>query len=72
MTISVIIPAYDEASRIAQALQGARQHSSEVVVVDDGSTDGTLKEAEAAGARVVRQDHRGYIAAIKKEPCSST
>ncbi len=33
---------------------------SDVVVVDNGSTDGTDQEADAAGARVVREPRRGY------------
>jgi glycosyltransferase involved in cell wall biosynthesis len=39
----------------------------EVLVVDDGSRDGTAEEALAAGARVLRQaSNGGYIAAIKR------
>ena len=66
MTISVIIPAYNEATRIGETVRQARKYASEVVVVDDGSVDGTAEEAERAGARVVRQANAGYIAAIKR------
>ena len=39
----------------------------EVLVVDDGSVDGTADEAQKAGARVIRQGgNQGYIAAIKR------
>lgn len=54
--VSVIIPAMNEESTIAEAvLEGRRIHpSSEVIVVDNGSTDETAVRAEAAGARVLR------------------
>lgn len=64
--ISVVMPAYNEASRIEETVRGARRYAGEVIVVDDGSTDATVAVAEAAGARVVRQHHGGYIAAIKR------
>ena len=52
--ILALIPAYQEAPRIEAVVQGARRHLP-VVVVDDGSTDGTASIAEAAGATVIRQ-----------------
>lgn len=66
MRLTVIIPAYNESSRIASVVAEARVWADEVVVVDDGSTDGTAEVAEGAGARVIRQGHSGYIAAIKR------
>jgi glycosyltransferase involved in cell wall biosynthesis len=65
MITSVVIPAYNEATRIGRTVRQARKYANEVVVVDDGSQDGTAEEAERAGARVVRQQNAGYIAAIK-------
>ena len=65
MQVSVIIPAYNEAKRIDSVVQGALEHADEVLVVDDGSTDETSTVAEAAGARVIRQENAGYIAAVK-------
>jgi len=53
--VSVIIPAYNEGSRIAQTV-GALQDLplvSETIVVDDGSTDDTATQARKAGATVL-------------------
>lgn len=52
--IVVLIPGYQEGPRIAAVVEGARR-SLPVVVVDDGSTDDTAVQAEAAGAIVVVQ-----------------
>jgi dolichol-phosphate mannosyltransferase len=54
-TISVVVPARDEAERIGPCLAGLAGDRDllEVVVVDDGSTDGTAQVARAHGARVV-------------------
>lgn len=41
MTITAVIPAYNEASTIADIVHGVRRYLDTVVVVDDGSTDGT-------------------------------
>jgi glycosyltransferase involved in cell wall biosynthesis len=53
-TILALIPGYQEGPRIASVVEGARAHLP-VVVVDDGSTDDTAAQAEAAGATVLRQ-----------------
>ena len=53
-TIFALIPGYQEGPRIALVVAGARAHLP-VVVVDDGSTDDTAAQAEAAGATVLRQ-----------------
>jgi len=65
-TVSVIIPARDEAETVAEvvrcALQGAP--NADVLVVDDGSSDATATIAEQAGARVIPSLGRGKGAAL--------
>ena len=55
MTISVVIPAYNETAELPGTLAALRaQHlSHEVIVVDAGSTDSTATVAHEAGARIV-------------------
>jgi glycosyltransferase involved in cell wall biosynthesis len=65
---SIVIPAFNEASGVGPlvtALAGAaRWH--EILVIDDGSSDGTADRASAAGARVVRHPYnKGNGAAVK-------
>jgi glycosyltransferase involved in cell wall biosynthesis len=72
--VSVVIPAYEEAAHIARQLGDLHQVMSasgwkfEIIVVDDGSGDGTAVAASEAGlnARVLRHRlNRGYGAALK-------
>ena len=53
----ILIPAFNEAATIADIVRRARRHG-EVLVIDDGSTDGTGALAVAAGARVLRRERR--------------
>jgi glycosyltransferase involved in cell wall biosynthesis len=58
MRYSVVIPAYQAAATVAAAVRSALAQELapiEVVVVDDGSRDGTADAAAEAGARVIRQ-----------------
>jgi len=50
MRTCALIPAFNEAPYIAKVVEGTRQHVAEVVVIDDGSGDGTADIARAAGA----------------------
>ena len=56
-TVAVVIPARNEASRIALTVLAALRlpQVGPVLVVDDGSTDSTARVAEESGARVLRR-----------------
>ena len=54
--ILAAIPCHNEAQFVANIVTQCREHVGAVIVVDDGSTDGTSQVAEAAGATVVRHD----------------
>ncbi len=61
VSISAVIPALNEADAIAGVVRGVREAGvTEVIVVDNGSDDGTGARAREAGARVVREPKRGY------------
>lgn len=63
---AILIPAFDEAERVGAVVSVAREADlGPVVVIDDGSRDGTCDAARAAGAEVVRLDaNRGKAAAV--------
>lgn len=71
MLLSIIIPAWQEAKRMPTTLAGierlraALPYPFEVILVDDGSTDGTADIAEQAGLTVLRRPHRGKGAAVR-------
>ncbi|MBE8477808.1 bifunctional polysaccharide deacetylase/glycosyltransferase family 2 protein [Streptomyces justiciae] len=71
--VSVIVPAYNEKECIANTLKSLAQstHPIEIIVVDDGSTDGTSEIARDAAyelgmtnVRVIRQENAGKPAAL--------
>ena len=67
--VSVIVPAYNESAGIEAAIRSlvASDHPLEVIVVDDGSTDGTADLVESLripGVRVIRQANAGKPVAL--------
>jgi glycosyltransferase involved in cell wall biosynthesis len=66
MRVSVIIPCLNEADSIEECVRRARRVledsgiAGEVVVADNGSTDGSAQLAAAEGAHVVHEPRRGY------------
>ncbi len=61
MTVFAIIPAWNEAGAVGPTIRGLpRDVVDTILVIDGGSTDGTVPEAEAAGAEVIIERRRGY------------
>jgi glycosyltransferase involved in cell wall biosynthesis len=75
MKISVVIPTFNEAPAIAEVIGAVPQNRiQEIIVVDNGSTDGTAEQAAAAGARVIHEPRKGYGSACwagAKAACNS-
>lgn len=71
MDLSVVLPAINERRNINELIPAVRGVLDrlglgyEIVVVDGGSSDGTVAAAEALGARVLRQEKRGYGEALR-------
>jgi glycosyltransferase involved in cell wall biosynthesis len=66
VTVAAIIPAYLEEKHIADVVRRTLKQLSNVVVVDDGSSDATAEEARKAGADViVHEQNRGKGESIK-------
>jgi glycosyltransferase involved in cell wall biosynthesis len=64
--VLAVIPAYQAAATIGSVVRATREHLP-VLVVDDGSSDGTGVAAEVAGARVLRQEpNQGKGAALRR------
>ncbi len=65
-TITVIIPCLNEEQGIERVLRSMPEFVDEVIVVDNASTDRTSEVAAALGAKVIREDVRGYGRAYKR------
>jgi glycosyltransferase involved in cell wall biosynthesis len=69
--VSVVLPCLNEANSLAYCVDKANKAfqaaglCGEVVVADNGSTDGSIRIAEERGARVIRVTERGYGAALR-------
>lgn len=67
-TISVILPAYNEAPGIRRAVEefSSIEIVDEVVVVDNNSTDGTREEVALSGARLLEERRQGFGYALQR------
>jgi len=70
-TVSVVIPSYCHAPFLARAIESVLEQTrppDEVIVVDDGSTDGSPEEIRRFGSRIraVFQENRGTCAALNR------
>ena len=71
MELTILMPCLDEAATVARCVQKARGFlergaiAGEVLIADNGSTDGSVALAQSAGARVVAVAQRGYGAALR-------
>ena len=69
--LSIVIPCLNEAETIARCIESARlgiQRAGvrgEIIVADNGSTDGSIQVTEKSGARVVRVQAKGYGSALR-------
>jgi glycosyltransferase involved in cell wall biosynthesis len=77
--VSVVLPAYNEVQAVAQVVAGFHKALTdvgvpfEILVIDDGSTDGTGAAAEAAGARVIASPiNLGYGLSLRRGISSAT
>lgn len=68
--LSIVMPCLNEARTLPICIRKARRFldesgiAGEIIVADNGSTDGSIEIAESLGARVVRIEQRGYGAAL--------
>jgi len=66
LRVGVVIPALNEERAIARVIAEIPHWVDRIVVADNGSTDGTARAAEQAGAVVVFEPERGYGAACQR------
>ncbi|MCC6366810.1 MAG: glycosyltransferase family 2 protein [Bryobacterales bacterium] len=66
LSITVVIPCLNEEQGIEQVLRRMPEFVDQVIVVDNGSTDRTAEVARSFGARVIREDVRGYGRSYKR------
>jgi glycosyltransferase involved in cell wall biosynthesis len=72
VTLTILMPCLNEAKTLAECITKAQAYLAdhnilgEIVVADNGSTDGSREIAESLGARVVPVQRRGYGSALQK------
>jgi glycosyltransferase involved in cell wall biosynthesis len=70
--VSVVLPCLDEVGGVVATVEEAREGlriahlDGEIIVVDNGSVDGSAAAARSAGARVLTEPRRGYGSAIRR------
>jgi glycosyltransferase involved in cell wall biosynthesis len=62
LQLSVAIVCRNNEATIGRTLESVRGLGAEIVAVDSGSVDGTIGLLEAAGARIIRSDWKGFFA----------
>lgn len=62
LKVSIILPVYDEEKVIEGCLKSllSQTYPCEIIVIDDGSTDRTIKLVKKFNVRLLKQNHRGY------------
>ena len=69
MRLSVIIPCYNAGSYLSQAVSSIRNQQTgfpldtEIIVIDDGSTDGCVEQLQGSDLKILHQNHQGASAA---------
>jgi Glycosyl transferase family 2 len=69
--VSVVMPCLNEVRTLAGCIEAARkcldeyEYAAEIILADNGSTDGSIELAESLGLRVVHAERRGYGAALQ-------
>ena len=58
----IVIPTYNEIDNIPALFEGLEPVGAQIIIVDDGSTDGTAEAAEAAGAMVIQRGSKQGLA----------
>jgi dolichol-phosphate mannosyltransferase len=71
-SISVIVPARNEAANIARVLTEAQTYADELIVVDGRSKDSTVEIAEKIGARILTDNGKGKGAAVRLAGAAAT
>ena len=72
LSITVITPCLNEEQGVEQVLRSVPEFVDEVIVVDNASTDRTSDVAAALGAKVIREEVRGYGRSYKRGFASAT
>ena len=71
-SITVIIPCLNEEQGIGKVLHAMPPFVDEIIVVDNGSTDGTAAVAASLGAKVITEELRGYGRAYRRGFAAAT